>query len=130
MASASATLAGKAKSARCGTTSAKFPTATDTDTVSMENALVSEDTKESSAETSIVPTLPVLATVSASKGPASAKKGGKASIARQWTRTRCNVCQTAPDMERSMSIRKLVRVTRGGQGKIVLKVIFIAHFKL
>lgn len=123
---ANAILAGKAKSAHSATTNVKFQTATATATASTENARASEDIKGSFALmlTALIRPAPPMA--SASKAPVSARRGGRAWIVRPWIRMRSNVSRTAPVTELSMSIRKLARVTPGGPGMTVLKVMFVA----
>lgn len=83
---------------------------------------MSEGIKESSVGTLTAPTRLAPAMDFALKDLVYARKAGKVSIVRPWTKMHCNVFQTALGTELSMSTPKLVRVTPGGLVTIARKV--------
>jgi len=96
--SANATPVGRARSAPCDTTNAKYPTATATVIAPTANATVYVATRGSTARKSIVHIRLAQVTVSALRVHASVKRAGKVPIAVKWIRRHCNVCRTAAAM--------------------------------
>lgn len=122
MASASAIPAGRARSARCGTTSARCPTATDTATARTASATVYAATRGSIARRLTVRIRLAPATVSAPRARAFVKRVGKVPTAVKWTRKHCSAYRTAAVTEISISRPRPASASPCGPEMIARKV--------